>query len=144
MALAQNLDEETTAAINYLASGFLLALLALREEGIFALSILVKIGSLRSWRPRRLRSIATSWPGCVSARRAKNDRELLEDLAAVTDPNVLLSALVGKPDAAPALLLDAVHDHGLEMLACPMVMAEVRKNLEEPYFRALLDQQEAV
>lgn len=34
MALAQNLDEETTAAINYLASGFLLALLALREEGI--------------------------------------------------------------------------------------------------------------
>jgi len=35
MALAQNLDEETTAAINYLASGFLLALLALREEGVF-------------------------------------------------------------------------------------------------------------
>lgn len=35
MALAQNLDEETTAAINYLVSGFLLALLALREEGIF-------------------------------------------------------------------------------------------------------------
>jgi hypothetical protein len=35
MALAQNLDEETTAAVNYLASGFLLALLALREEGIF-------------------------------------------------------------------------------------------------------------
>jgi hypothetical protein len=35
MALAQNLAEETTAAINYLASGFLLALLALREEGSF-------------------------------------------------------------------------------------------------------------
>lgn len=34
MALGQNLDEETTAAINYLASGFLLALFALREEGI--------------------------------------------------------------------------------------------------------------
>lgn len=33
MALAQNLDEEMTAAINYLASGFLLALLTLREEG---------------------------------------------------------------------------------------------------------------
>ena len=57
----------------------------------------------------------------------------------VIDPNVLLSALVGKPDAAPAMLLDAVHDHGLEMVACPMVMAEVRENLEEPYFRALLD-----
>jgi putative PIN family toxin of toxin-antitoxin system len=62
---------------------------------------------------------------------------------AVIDPNVLLSALVGKPDAAPALLLDAVHDHGLEMVACPMVMAEVRENLKEPYFRALLDQREA-
>jgi putative PIN family toxin of toxin-antitoxin system len=61
----------------------------------------------------------------------------------VIDPNVLLSALVGKPDAAPALLLDVVHDHGLEMVACPMVMAEVRENLEEPYFRALLDQYEA-
>jgi hypothetical protein len=33
MVLAQNVDEEMTAAINYLASGFLLALLALREEG---------------------------------------------------------------------------------------------------------------
>jgi putative PIN family toxin of toxin-antitoxin system len=61
----------------------------------------------------------------------------------VIDPNVLLSALVGKPDAAPAMLLDTVHDHGLEMVACPMVMAEVRENLEEPYFRALLDQREA-
>ena len=29
------------------------------------------------------------------------------------------------------------------MVACPMVMAEVRENLEEPYFRALLDQREA-
>lgn len=33
MVLAQNVDEEMTAAINYLASGFLLALLTLREEG---------------------------------------------------------------------------------------------------------------
>src|ERR1700733_7389091 len=36
MVLAQNVDEEMTAAINYLASGFLLALLTLREEGSFA------------------------------------------------------------------------------------------------------------
>ncbi len=35
MVLAQNVDEEMTAAINYLASGFLLALLTLREEGSF-------------------------------------------------------------------------------------------------------------
>jgi hypothetical protein len=32
MVLSQNVDEEMTAAVNYLASGFLLALLTLREE----------------------------------------------------------------------------------------------------------------
>ena len=32
MVLAQNVDEEMTAAVNYLASGFLLALLTLKEE----------------------------------------------------------------------------------------------------------------
>ncbi|MGA9874721.1 MAG: hypothetical protein WBQ21_02835 [Solirubrobacteraceae bacterium] len=31
MAMSQNMDEEITAAINYLASGFLLALLSLGE-----------------------------------------------------------------------------------------------------------------
>jgi hypothetical protein len=35
MVLAQNVDEEMAAAVNYLASGFLLALLTLREEGAF-------------------------------------------------------------------------------------------------------------
>jgi hypothetical protein len=33
IVLAQNVDEQTTAAINYLASGFLLVLLTLPEEG---------------------------------------------------------------------------------------------------------------
>jgi hypothetical protein len=32
MVLMQNVDEEMTAAVNYLASGFLLALLTLRQE----------------------------------------------------------------------------------------------------------------
>ena len=32
MTLAQNVDEEMTAAVNYLASGFLLALLTLQED----------------------------------------------------------------------------------------------------------------
>lgn len=32
MVLSQNVDEEMTAAVNYLASGFLLALLTLQEE----------------------------------------------------------------------------------------------------------------
>jgi uncharacterized protein len=61
----------------------------------------------------------------------------------VVDPNVLLSALVGKPDAAPAVLLEAIHDHTVEMVACPALIAEVRKTLAEPYFRALLDEGEA-
>lgn len=61
----------------------------------------------------------------------------------VIDPNVLLSALVGKPDAAPAVLLEAIHDHTVEMIACPALIAEVRKTLSEPYFRALLDEGEA-
>lgn len=33
MVLAQNVDEEMAAAVNYLASGFLLALLTFREQG---------------------------------------------------------------------------------------------------------------
>jgi putative PIN family toxin of toxin-antitoxin system len=61
----------------------------------------------------------------------------------VVDPNVLLSALVGNPEAAPAILLAAIHDHIVEMVACPALIVEVRENLTEPYFRALLDQSEA-
>lgn len=61
----------------------------------------------------------------------------------VVDPNVLLSALVGKPDAAPAVLLEAIHDHAVEMIVCPTLIAEVHKTLAEPYFRALLDEAEA-
>ena len=61
----------------------------------------------------------------------------------VVDSNVLLSALVGNPEAAPAILLDAIHDHTVEMVACPALIAEVRENLTEPYFRALLDEGEA-
>jgi uncharacterized protein len=61
----------------------------------------------------------------------------------VVDPNVLLSALVGNPEAAPAILLEAIHDHIVEMVACPMLIAEVRDNLTEQYFRALLNQDEA-
>jgi putative PIN family toxin of toxin-antitoxin system len=61
----------------------------------------------------------------------------------VVDPDVLLSALVGNPEAAPAILLDAIHGHVVEMVACPALIVEVRENLTEPYFRALLDQSEA-
>lgn len=61
----------------------------------------------------------------------------------VIDANVLLSALVGHPEAAPAILLEAIHDHAVEIVACPTLIAEVRDNLAAPYFRALLDESEA-
>lgn len=61
----------------------------------------------------------------------------------VIDANVLLSALVGNQEAAPARLLEAVHDDAVEMLACPALIAAVRENLDEPYFKALLDPAEA-
>ena len=57
----------------------------------------------------------------------------------VVDPNILLSAFVGNPEAAPAILLDAIHGQAVEMVACPALIVEVRENLAEPYFRALLD-----
>jgi len=34
MVLAQNVDEEMTSAVNYLAAGFLLALLTLQQEAV--------------------------------------------------------------------------------------------------------------
>jgi putative PIN family toxin of toxin-antitoxin system len=61
----------------------------------------------------------------------------------VVDSNVLLSALVGNPEASPAILLEAIHEHVVEMVACPALIAEVRENLTEPYFRALLSEREA-
>jgi putative PIN family toxin of toxin-antitoxin system len=41
------------------------------------------------------------------------------------------------------MLLEAIHDHTIEMVACPALISEVRENLTEPYFRALLDEAEA-
>jgi putative PIN family toxin of toxin-antitoxin system len=61
----------------------------------------------------------------------------------VVDPNVLLSALVGNPQAAPAVLLEAIHEHAIEIIACPTLIAEIRENLTEPYFRALIDEKGA-
>jgi hypothetical protein len=34
----------------------------------------------------------------------------------VVDPNVLRSALVGNPEAAPAILLEAIHSHAVEVV----------------------------
>ncbi len=61
----------------------------------------------------------------------------------VLDANVVLSAFVGKPGASPALLLAGIHNGDLEAVACPLLIAEVRETLAEPYFRSLLNELEA-
>lgn len=61
----------------------------------------------------------------------------------VLDANIVLSAFVGKPGASPALLLAAIHNGDLEAVACPLLIAEVRETLAEPYFRSLLNKLEA-
>jgi hypothetical protein len=61
----------------------------------------------------------------------------------VLDANILLAALAGRPDAPPALLLAGVHNGDLEAVACPLLIDEVRDNLEKPYFRARLSELEA-
>lgn len=61
----------------------------------------------------------------------------------VLDANILLAALAGRSDAPPALLLAGVHNGDLEAVACPLLIEEVRNNLEKPYFRAKLSEQEA-
>jgi hypothetical protein len=70
-----------------------------------------------------VRSKAKRCASCVStdAARGRAGRDLKR---VVVDPKVLFSALVGNPEAAPAILLDAIHDHVVEMVACPMLIAE--------------------
>jgi putative PIN family toxin of toxin-antitoxin system len=61
----------------------------------------------------------------------------------VLDANIILAALAGRPDAPPALLLAGVHNGELEAVACPLLIEEIRDNLEKPYFRARLNELEA-
>jgi hypothetical protein len=61
----------------------------------------------------------------------------------VLDANIILAALAGRPDAPPALLLAGVHNGELEAVACPLLIEEIRDNLEKPYFRARLNDLEA-
>lgn len=62
----------------------------------------------------------------------------------VLDANVLLAAFAGRPTSPPALLLAGVHNGDLEAVACPLLIAEVRENLEKPYFRERLNPVEAM
>jgi putative PIN family toxin of toxin-antitoxin system len=61
----------------------------------------------------------------------------------VLDANIILAALAGRSDAPPALLLAGVHNGELETVACPLLIEEIRDNLEKPYFRARLNELEA-
>jgi putative PIN family toxin of toxin-antitoxin system len=61
----------------------------------------------------------------------------------VIDANVLLSAFVGHPGAPSAILLEGVRNGNVEAVTCPALIAEVRKNLSKPYFRARLPEPDA-
>jgi predicted nucleic acid-binding protein len=62
----------------------------------------------------------------------------------VIDASILLSTLVGHPEAPPAMLLNAVYDRIVEAIGCPYLIEEVRDNLREnPYFSARIDDTEA-
>jgi uncharacterized protein len=47
----------------------------------------------------------------------------------VVDPSVLLAGIAGHPHGLSATLLRAVHKKTVEAVACPALIAEVRKNL---------------
>ena len=54
------------------------------------------------------------------------------------DASVLLSAAVARPGTPTALLLDAVEDGTVEMVACGRLIGEVSRGLESSYFRERL------
>ncbi|MGH2984931.1 MAG: putative toxin-antitoxin system toxin component, PIN family [Solirubrobacterales bacterium] len=62
------------------------------------------------------------------------------------DASVLLSATVARPGTPISLLLDAVEDGKVQMVACEHLLDEVRRGLNGPYFRERLpaDDREAV
>jgi uncharacterized protein len=64
----------------------------------------------------------------------------------VLDASVLLSAAVARPGTPTALLLDAVEDGKVEMVACERLIGEVRRGLERSYFseRLSAEDREAV
>ena len=54
------------------------------------------------------------------------------------DASVLISAAVARPGTPTALLMDAVEDGKVEMVACERLIVEVRRGLEGSYFRERL------
>ncbi|CAN5441177.1 hypothetical protein BH20ACT15_BH20ACT15_00550 [soil metagenome] len=56
----------------------------------------------------------------------------------LVDASVLLSAAVARPGTPTSLLMDAVEDGKVEMIACARLIGEVRRGLESSYFRERL------
>jgi putative PIN family toxin of toxin-antitoxin system len=55
-------------------------------------------------------------------------------LKAVLDPGVFVSALIGKEEAAPDLVLDALADEEIEVVVSPLLMTELETVLARPKF----------
>jgi putative PIN family toxin of toxin-antitoxin system len=62
----------------------------------------------------------------------------------VVDPNTLASGIVDPAsEKPPRLIFDAIGDLAFELIVCPEVLREVRKTLRKPYFKKLVDVEEA-
>jgi hypothetical protein len=53
---------------------------------------------------------------------------------AVVDPSVLVSAFLGRPDAAPGRLVSAWRDGHFTMIVCPLLLDELADVLARPKF----------
>ena len=61
----------------------------------------------------------------------------------VLDPGVFISALIGKPDGGPGLVLRAFVDDRIEVVASPLLLAELERVLLRPKFRRYVDERAA-
>jgi putative PIN family toxin of toxin-antitoxin system len=61
----------------------------------------------------------------------------------VLDPGVLISALIGKPDGGPGLVLRAFVDDRIEVVASLLLFAELERVLSRPKLRRYIDERAA-
>lgn len=60
----------------------------------------------------------------------------------VLDPNVYISALIGRPTSSPRLVLDALTRDEIQVIASPTLIAELDDVLSRPKFDAYASQME--
>lgn len=61
----------------------------------------------------------------------------------VIDASVFVSALIGKPGSAPDIVVRAFIDDKIEVVASPLLIAELERVLARPKFRRYIDQKSA-